>query len=385
MPLKKVDSTQTSGDGHLDHPDTIELVRPSLEQTSSLSDSRPALLSNEDKSASNLATHLKSSQGLLQGAAAVGDNEFKKYPDYSPDMSLLAAMSTNRLLEPLNNPTSAPLDLSSDPQQAELHPYESELAGLLKWTCSYFLLRKRLLFAQCLESHRRGVPFLPTRFCTSISGSKEKLNVLFAAYAGIGWLDSIHFDEFLKQKGAKLAPAAATPISENQPPHKRSPAYPPTSHATQEIEERQGGSASKNKSTSFPKPPTTKKTTFWTKDNLDYLYAKAGEAQARLQPLNTPLQSQTSQPPTPMSQSHRSSSGTPYEKHWSSHGAADRELVAMRRSGKNWDACWTAWCAHGTSGLKDKWSLAMRYSKLKRLFEKEWETESGEGREEVKR
>ncbi|KPM36673.1 hypothetical protein AK830_g9881 [Neonectria ditissima] len=121
------------------------------------------------------------------------DKDFKGLPNFCPPSHTLP-----------NRPNSLkvdwkgqPIDLSSDPHAALLHPDELTLAGNLRLDCATYLTSKRRIFERRLQCLRNGKEFRKTDAQQACKIDVNKASKLWTAFDKVGWLDAEWVREYL--------------------------------------------------------------------------------------------------------------------------------------------------------------------------------------------
>jgi hypothetical protein len=92
-----------------------------------------------------------------------------------------------------------PIDLSSDPHAALLHPDELLLAGNLRLDCATYLTSKRRIFERRLQCLRTGKEFRKTDAQQACKIDVNKASKLWTAFEKVGWLNQNWVRSFLKE------------------------------------------------------------------------------------------------------------------------------------------------------------------------------------------
>jgi len=121
-------------------------------------------------------------------------SDWADLPDYCPPVSSLATM--NKKLHAAWTNANA-LDLSSDPDRAQLHPQEIEVASVLRLRCNQYLSNKRRIFAAKVELMRANKDFNKTSAQTCCKIDVNKASKLWQAFKDIGWLEDHWFQQYL--------------------------------------------------------------------------------------------------------------------------------------------------------------------------------------------
>lgn len=129
-------------------------------------------------------------------APTIPEDDWILYKDFSPDIKTLSP-GANHFREFFWTRSGKPYDLSEDPNRHHLHESEIALAETLRWTCARFLLKKRLLFAKCLDHHKTSKKFGKTNAQEACFCDVNKASTMWNAFNKAGWLDRKHFTQFL--------------------------------------------------------------------------------------------------------------------------------------------------------------------------------------------
>jgi hypothetical protein len=123
------------------------------------------------------------------------DKDFNSLPDYCPPLNSLPSRSNSLKVDWKGQP----IDLSSDPHAALLHPDELLLAGNLRLDCATYLTSKRRIFERRLQCLRTGKEFRKTDAQQACKIDVNKASKLWTAFEKVGWLNQNWVRSFLKE------------------------------------------------------------------------------------------------------------------------------------------------------------------------------------------
>ncbi|KAG6036740.1 hypothetical protein E4U41_005490 [Claviceps citrina] len=121
------------------------------------------------------------------------DKDFNSIVDYCPPLDTLPERANSLKVDWKGQP----IDLSSDPHAARLHPDELLLAGNLRLDCATYLTSKRRIFERRLQCLRTGKEFRKTDAQQACKIDVNKASKLWTAFEKVGWLNSQWVSHFL--------------------------------------------------------------------------------------------------------------------------------------------------------------------------------------------
>ncbi|KAK6465446.1 hypothetical protein DFJ63DRAFT_22342 [Scheffersomyces coipomensis] len=116
-------------------------------------------------------------------------------PDFSPDAFETLPTNNNRALK--IEWKGQPMDLSQDPNKSKLHPAELNLASILRLPVAVYLDSKRRFFFEKVDRLKQGKQFRRTDAQKACRIDVNKASRLYAAFEKVGWLNDIHFKQYL--------------------------------------------------------------------------------------------------------------------------------------------------------------------------------------------
>jgi hypothetical protein len=123
------------------------------------------------------------------------DENWTVLPDFSPSSTQLDAHP--RAFGEVNWDGN-PLDISQDPNMAELHEAERRLASSLRLSCARYLTCKRRIFIARLEALKINKAFKKTDAQQACQIDVNKASKLWVAYDKMGWFQPHHFTQYLR-------------------------------------------------------------------------------------------------------------------------------------------------------------------------------------------
>ncbi|KAK9385058.1 hypothetical protein V1515DRAFT_300198 [Lipomyces mesembrius] len=132
------------------------------------------------------AAHKRSSLSpeLSPRTSTVHDIDLDDVPDFCPPPSSLDGTKGMR-----TDWKGNAMDLSNDPDRELLHPYELQLAAVLRLPCAVYLDSKKRIFAERVFRARKGLQFRRTDSQKACRIDVNKATRLFVAFERVGWFD----------------------------------------------------------------------------------------------------------------------------------------------------------------------------------------------------
>ncbi|KAK9323649.1 hypothetical protein V1517DRAFT_92432 [Lipomyces orientalis] len=127
---------------------------------------------------------LPSSPESSPRTSTVHDIDLDDVPDFCPPMSSLDGTKGMR-----TDWKGNAMDLSTDPDRHLLHPYELQLASVLRLPCAMYIDSKKRIFAERVFRARKGLQFRRTDSQKACRIDVNKATRLFVAFEKVGWFD----------------------------------------------------------------------------------------------------------------------------------------------------------------------------------------------------
>ncbi|KAK9465813.1 hypothetical protein V1512DRAFT_264783 [Lipomyces arxii] len=124
--------------------------------------------------------------------SAVHDIDVDEIPDFCPPMSSLDNTRGMRTDWKGNQ-----MDLSNDPDRHLLHPFEVQLASVLRLPCAMYLDSKKRIFAERVFRARKGLQFRRTDSQKACRIDVNKATRLFVAFEKVGWFEDKWLEPYL--------------------------------------------------------------------------------------------------------------------------------------------------------------------------------------------
>ncbi|KAK9235124.1 hypothetical protein V1525DRAFT_410920 [Lipomyces kononenkoae] len=124
--------------------------------------------------------------------STVHDIELDDVPDFCPPLSSLDGTRGMR-----TDWKGTAMDLSNDPDRELLHPYEIQLASVLRLPCAMYLDSKKRIFAERVFRARKGLQFRRTDSQKACRIDVNKATRLFVAFERAGWFDDKWLEPYL--------------------------------------------------------------------------------------------------------------------------------------------------------------------------------------------
>ncbi|KAK9242662.1 hypothetical protein V1506DRAFT_546870 [Lipomyces tetrasporus] len=127
---------------------------------------------------------LPSSPESSPRTSTVHDIDLDDVPDFCPPQSSLDGTKGMR-----TDWKGNAMDLSDDPDRHLVHPYELQLASVLRLPCAMYLDSKKRIFAERVFRARKGLLFRRTDSQKACRIDVNKATRLFVAFEKVGWFD----------------------------------------------------------------------------------------------------------------------------------------------------------------------------------------------------
>ncbi|KAK9374647.1 uncharacterized protein V1513DRAFT_445543 [Lipomyces chichibuensis] len=124
--------------------------------------------------------------------STVHDIDLDDVPDFCPPLSSLDGTKGMR-----TDWKGNAMDLSDDPDRELLHPYELQLASVLRLPCAMYLDSKKRIFAERVFRARKGLQFRRTDSQKACRIDVNKATRLFVAFERVGWFDDKWLSPYL--------------------------------------------------------------------------------------------------------------------------------------------------------------------------------------------
>ncbi|KAK9365582.1 hypothetical protein V1509DRAFT_632776 [Lipomyces kononenkoae] len=124
--------------------------------------------------------------------STVHDIDLDHVPDFCPPLSSLDGTKGMR-----TDWKGNAMDLSNDPDRDLLHPYELQLASVLRLPCAMYLDSKKRIFAERVFRARKGLQFRRTDSQKACRIDVNKATRLFVAFERVGWFDDKWLEPYL--------------------------------------------------------------------------------------------------------------------------------------------------------------------------------------------